>query len=78
MDPRGSENMQYALSGVARGLIVPSRAFSGWGVITHVYVPNRSTSCTTATQNLPAVLLSATSLPKPLPVVPTLPAPAVD
>ena len=42
----------------------PSRAFSNQGIITHILDPNRSTACTNAAQNLPAVLLSAPSLPQ--------------
>ena len=42
----------------------PLRGLSNWGVRTHVWDPNRSTACTTTTYNLPAVLLSAPSLPK--------------
>ena len=54
----------------------PSRDFSNWGVRTHVLYPNSITACTTATYNLPSILLYASSLPKIFSSHPHLPAPS--
>ena len=46
-----------------RPAVKPLEGFLQPGVRTHVSDPNRSTSCTTAIYNLPAVLLPSPSLP---------------
>ena len=51
----------------------PLRAFSIWGVTTHISDPNKITACTTAIYNLPSFLLSAPYLPNIFTISPHFP-----